>query len=132
MKLVSIKQGGIFPGSSHDIYELWLDETKHAQLTGSQAKISRKVGGSFTTFDGWATGTNIELVRDKKIVQTWRGEDWPDKHYSTLTIKLIPIKGGKTKLLFRQTAVPAEVAKDVSSGWREFYWEPMKRMLAMK
>lgn len=129
MKTTTIKQGGMFTGTPHEVYELWMDAKKHATFTGSLAKIDRKVGGKFTTFDGWATGENIELVPDKKIVQTWRGEDWPAGHYSTLMIKLLPAKNG-TKLLFTQTDVPTTVAKDVADGWRQYYWEPMKKTLA--
>lgn len=129
MKTTTIKQGGMFPGTPHQVYELWMDAKKHGSFTGGTAKIDRKVGGKFTTFDGWATGENIELVPDKKIVQAWRGEDWPAGYYSTITIKLLPTKKG-TKLIFTQKDVPVSVAKDVADGWRQYYWEPMKRALA--
>jgi len=129
MKTITIKQGGMFPGTPHQIYELWMDSKKHASFTGGTVKMGRKIGGTFTTFDGWATGENIELAPDKKIVQTWRGEDWPTGHYSTITIRLLPAKGG-TKLLFTQTDVPTAVAKDVAEGWRQYYWGPMKQTLA--
>ncbi len=119
----------MFPGTPHQVYELWMDSKRHAAFTNGEARISRKIGGSFSTFDGWASGKNIELIPDKKIVQTWRGDDWPDDHVSAITIRLLPAKGGKTKLLFVQTDVPAGVAKDVAKGWRDFYWGPMKELL---
>jgi activator of HSP90 ATPase len=131
MRTVSIKQGGMFPGTPHDLFELWMDEKKHAAFTGGEAKVSRAVGGSFVTFDGWATGKNIELVKDKKIVQTWRADDWPLGHFSTLTIHLIKASKG-TKLLFSQTDVPANKAKDISQGWKDYYWGPMKKVLVEK
>lgn len=128
LKTVTIKQGAMLPGAPHQVYELLMDSTKHAAFSGGETQISRKVGGSFHTFDGWASGKNIELVPDQKIVQTWRGDDWPAGHYSTVKFQLIKAPQG-TKLLFTQTDVPASVAKDIAKGWREYYWEPMKQAL---
>lgn len=131
MKTSTIKQGAMMPGTPHEVFELWMDEKKHAGFTKGEAKISRQVGGSFVTFDGWASGKNVEIVKDQKVVQTWRGEDWPAGHYSTLTLALQPTHGG-TKLMFTQVDVPTAVAKDVAEGWRQYYWGPMKRALAKK
>lgn len=119
----------MIPGTPHQVFELWMDSTKHAAMTGGEAQISRQVGGTFQTFDGWASGKNLELVKDKKIVQTWRGDDWPAGHFSTLTVQLIKAPTG-TKLLFTQVDVPADKAKDVAKGWREYYWVPMKKILS--
>ncbi len=121
----------MMPGSPHEVYELLMDEKQHETLTGDSADISRKVGGSFTTFGGWATGKNVELVKDRKIVQTWRGSDWPDGHYSTITVALKGTGSG-TKLMFTQTGVPAPLASDVAKGWREYYWAPMKKLLGKR
>lgn len=121
----------MMPGTPHEVFELWVDEVRHADFTGGEAKISRQIGGSFVTFDGWASGKNVELVKDRKIVQTWRGEDWPAGYTSTLTIVLQPTAGG-TKLMFTQTDVPTPVAKDVAAGWRQYYWGPMKKALTKK
>lgn len=130
MKTTTIKQGAMMPGTPHQVFELLMDSTKHASFTGGEAKISRKVGGSFSIFDGWAEGKNLEVVKDKKIIQHWRGSDWPAGHFSTVTFTLLPAPKGKTKLLFLQTAVPVSVAKDVAQGWRDYYWAPMKAALA--
>lgn len=126
---ISIKQGGMLPGTPHQVYELWMDSKKHTEFTGSEAKISRAVGGTFATFGGWATGKNIELLPDKKIIQTWRGDDWPEGHFSVITVRLLPAPDGGAKLLFTQTGVPLSVAKSVAQGWKDYYWEPMKKYL---
>lgn len=128
MKTISIKQGAMLPGTPHEVYELFMDSEKHAQFTGDEATISRKIGGTFSTFGSWASGKNIELVPDQKIVQTWRATDWPKGHYSTITILLAKAKGG-TKLMFQQTDIPASKAKDIAQGWKDFYWSPLKLIL---
>ncbi len=130
-KFVGISQGAMMPGTPPEIFALWLDSAKHAALTGGEAHIVPRVGGKFTVFDGWATGTTIELMPDKKIVQTWRADDWPAGVESTITLTLLPAPGG-TKLLFRQAGVPSQFAKSVAQGWQDFYWKPMHKLLGAK
>jgi activator of HSP90 ATPase len=79
-------------------------------------------------FDGYGEGTNIELIPDSKIVQNWRAGDWPEGHYSKATFSFKEIPGG-TRLTFNQTEVPAKQYDDISQGWRDYYWAPMKEML---
>jgi activator of HSP90 ATPase len=128
MKTKSIRQSVIIRASPHEVYEALMDSKKHAEFTGGRASISREVGGKFSAFDGYAEGVNLELVPDKKIVQTWRAEDWPEGHYSKVTFSLVKVAGG-TRLTFTQTGIPEEQQEDVSQGWEDYYWTPMKEML---
>ena len=128
MKTKTIKQSIIIKANSHDIYEALMDSEKHAQFTGDKADISREVGGRFTAFGGYSEGVNIELIQDKKIVQTWRASDWLEGHYSRVTISLKEIENG-TQLTFTQTGVLDEQHADISQGWWDYYWKPMKEML---
>jgi activator of HSP90 ATPase len=128
METKKIKQSITFKASPHDVYEALMDSKKHVKFTGGKASISREVGGKFSAFDGYAEGVNIQLEPDKKIVQSWRASDWPEDHYSEVTFLLKEIVGS-TQLTFSQTGVPEEQYDDVSQGWRDYYWAPMKEML---
>ena len=128
MKTRTIRQTVVIHASAHDIYEMLMDEKKHALFTGGSARISRDAGGTFVTNDGYSNGMNLELEKDKKIVQTWRASDWPADHYSTLTITLSPVSSG-TKLSFVQSGVPADQYEEISKGWYDYYWSPMKEAL---
>jgi activator of HSP90 ATPase len=114
--------------SPHEVYEMLMDSKKHSAFTDSKASISRKVGGKFTAYDGWILGINLKLTKDKEIVQRWRGKDWPKGHYSTVKF-LLKKAGTDTRLMFSQTGIPTNKYKDISSGWKEFYWAPMKSMI---
>lgn len=127
MKTKTIKQSVTFKATPHEVYEMLMDSDKHSKFTGGEAKISRKVGGKFTTFDGYSEGANIELAPDKRIVQTWRAGDWPEGHYSRVTFLLKKVAVG-TCLTFTQTGVPEEQYDDIAQGWRDYYWTPMKAM----
>ena len=128
MKTRNIRQSVTIKASPKDVYEALMDQKKHARFTGDVAKISRKVGGKFSAFDGYCGGVNLELVEGKKIVQSWRASDWPKGHMSTATFSLSRVPGG-AKLSFTQTGVPEKQWEDIKSGWKEYYWVPMKKML---
>jgi activator of HSP90 ATPase len=127
----TIRQTATFKASTHDVYEALMDANKHSEFTGGVAKISRKVGGKFSIYDGEIDGENLELVPDQKIVQSWRYSDWPEGHYSTATFSLEKIEGG-TRLTFTQKDVPDDQYEDIKQGWRDYYWKPMKEMLERK
>ncbi len=128
MKTRTIRQQVTFRAAPHDIYEALLDERKHAAFTGTETRIKRAVGGKFATGDGYIDGVNLALEPDRHIVQSWRGSDWPAGHYSQATFTLTPVAGG-ARLTFTQRGVPAGFADDISQGWRDYYWQPLKAWL---
>jgi len=127
MRTKTIHQVVIIQAPPSEVYESLMDSERHSQFTGCTAKISREVGGNFTAMES-LRGTNIELVPDQKIVQTWQCdyEGWPRDHFSTLTIRLEPMEGG-TLLEFTQTEVPAPCFKGISEAWHKYYWHPLKK-----
>jgi activator of HSP90 ATPase len=112
----------------HAVYEALMDSRKHTAFTDAPAKISRKVGGAFTAHGDHLSGINVELVKDRRIVQAWRADGWPDGHYSIASFELKPARGG-TILTFTQTGVPTARFKSINQGWKQYYWQPLKRAL---
>ena len=85
----SFKLVSTIPASPEAIYDAWLDSAGHSKMTGGEAKASDKVGGAFTAWDGYIWGKNIELVRGKRIVQSWRTSQFTDADpNSILTVTL--------------------------------------------
>ena len=130
IKTKTIEQSILIKASPHDVYEAFMDSKKHSKFTESKAKISREIEGKFTIFEGDLEGKNLELIQDRKIVQSWRSneEGWPKTHYSTITIELESVETG-TCLTFKQTGIPLVSYKSVKEGWNEYYWEPLKNMV---
>jgi activator of HSP90 ATPase len=118
----------MFNASPERIYKILMDSKLHSKVTGGAAKISRKVGGAFSVFGGYATGKNLVLQKGKKIVQSWRTTEWPKDSISEVTFLLKKAKNG-TKLMFIQKNVPAKFYKTISEGWKEYYWQPLKEFL---
>ena len=132
MKTKTIRQQVTFKGvTPHELYEWLMDSRKHSQFTGQKAVINRKVGGKFKAGDGWIEGMNLELVPDRLILQGWRGndDDWPKGYYSTARFTFTKTKGG-TRLDFLHSGVPVAAYEEIRDGWREYYWEPLKRAVA--
>lgn len=121
----TIRQRVTIPTGPKAVYETLMDSKKHSRLTGGKTSISRRVGGRFTAFDGYAEGVNLELQDAKKIVQSWRASDWPANHYSKATFTLKKVKGG-TRLTFTQTGVPNSQYASIKQGWMDYYWTPLK------
>ncbi len=127
----TIRQKVEFGASPHEVYEALMDQRKHSKFTGSPAKISREAGGEFTAYDDSIRGRNIELIPDKLIVQDWfcETDGWPEGHFSRVSIMLRQKPRGGCVLDFRQAGVPVAAYDEISEGWKEYYWEPMKKML---
>jgi|SRR6266851_2842393 len=123
-----LRQTVTFKASPHEVYEALMDSRKHARFSQGAAKISRKVGGAISAYDGYITGSNLELVSDQKIVQAWHGSDWPDGHMSKVTFRLMPVPAG-TRLSFTHSNVPDKEVENIRQGWIDNYWVPMKAML---
>lgn len=125
----TIRQSVTFKAPPHEVYEMLMDSRKHTRFTSAKARINRNIGGKFSAYDGYCSGKNLALAKDKKIVQSWRSSDWqPTDHYSKATFALKTVKGG-TRLTFIQTGVPDNHYESIKQGWIDHYWTQMKEML---
>ncbi|MBM3449849.1 MAG: hypothetical protein FJX78_02490 [Armatimonadetes bacterium] len=92
-----------------------MDAKKHAASVEGDVKMPKKIGARFAAYGGEIADENVALVPGKRIVQTWRYDDWPAGHYSLMVIDLAPA-GKKTRMSFRQISVPDNKAKDIAGG----------------
>ena len=124
--MATIRQTATIPRvTPRALYDAFLDSRRHAAMTGAKAKMSSRVGGRWTAWDESLSGTNLELVPGKKIVQAWRGSDFPGDHHSRLTLTFTASASG-TRVTLVQTDVPDELVDEYAQGWRDYYWAPMK------
>ena len=125
----TIKQTALIRGATpQDVYATLMDPTKHGALSGQPAKVSPREGGDWSVGHD-LEGTNLKLVKDRRITQTWRANNWPKGVYSKATFAMAKAPGG-TKITFTQTGVPSEFYKEISTGWRSYYWGPLRKTFA--
>ena len=127
-----IKHSVTINASPGAVFEALMDQRQHSQFTGEPAKISRKPGGVFRCYDDYIDGVNVAVEAPDVIIQAWRSRNWPRNHYSIVTFKLAKLSGGRTKLAFTQSGVPAWDYADKNKGWRTHYWDRLKKYLAAK
>ncbi|MBI4895191.1 MAG: SRPBCC domain-containing protein [Candidatus Aenigmarchaeota archaeon] len=126
----TIKQVIKFKASPEEVYSALMSSKKHSAFTGSAAKISNKVGGKFSAYEGGLYGKNLKLVKNKEIVQEWRCvmDHWPKDHFSKVSFVIKKTKSG-SQLIFTHTQVPDKSYASIKQGWTDYYWNPMKKFL---
>jgi len=124
-KLTRIEMNVEFSARCSDIYDTLLDSQRVQAFTQSPSNVTKELNKQFSMFGGSIIAYNVELVPNQKIVQKWRAGDWPEGHFSTVTITLKSEDSG-TKLILKQTDVPATDASRTESNWHNFYWQRIK------
>ncbi len=131
MKVGTIRQDVILPGTPRQVYDALMTSRGHKGFSGAEARISPRVGGKFMAWGGYIHGTNLKLVPGKTIVQTWVPSDdsWPKGHLSKVRFSLATSPKG-TRLSFTHSSVPLEHVGHLSKGWKKSYWDPLKTYLS--
>jgi activator of HSP90 ATPase len=130
MKTDSIKVSAVIAADPKAVYDAWMSSKGHGAMTDSSAKVTARVGGAFSAWEGYISGKTLKLEPGSRIVQSWRttefGEKDPDSHLEVLLEKA---KGG-TKVTLVHTNIPAGHGAEYRKGWIDFYFKPMKEYFA--
>jgi len=131
MTTESIELSRFLPATPDRIYLAWLNGPEHSAMTGSRATVaSTEVGGAFTAWDGYIDGVHVALEPGRRILQTWRSDDFPaDSPESYLEVTLEPARGG-TQLTIRHSDLPVGQGPGLLAGWDQYYLAPMVRYFA--
>jgi len=132
MKFGTIRQIALFEATPLEVYEAYVNPKKHAAFTGQSATGTPKVGGRFTAGDGYIAGKYLELERGKRILHEWITTEWPEGYPPSILELTFKSKGKKTELTMVHSKVPEEQLDYYAEGWKEYYWEPLKKYFAMK
>jgi uncharacterized protein YndB with AHSA1/START domain len=123
----TIQVSSFIPAPPMKVYVAWLSSEEHSEFTGGKAEIDAKVGGAFTAWDGYITGTNRELLEGRRVVQAWRTDEFPKgAPDSVLTVYFDPEHEG-THLTLVHSEIPEGQGRSYHDGWLEHYFEPMKK-----
>jgi activator of HSP90 ATPase len=111
--------------NSKEIYKSWLNSKEHTKMTGGTASISDKIGDSFTAWDGYIKGRNLELEPYVRILQSWRTPQFEEHEEDSQIEILLNEVDGQTELTLIHTNVP-ESGEHYKKGWDNHYFRPMK------
>lgn len=111
--------------SPQQVYDAWLNSDQHSAMTGGEAIVSDLVGDSFTAWDGYIEGKNVELIPCSRIVQHWRTSEFENSDEDSLLEIEFKARNGNTILTIRHSNLP-EHGIQYKMGWVENYFDPMK------
>lgn len=114
-----------FQTSAHELYETLTDIQRAQVWTRGPVQLSKEVGSKFEFFGGNVSGEMLELVPDKKIVQTWRLRSWPAGHFSKVTLEFDQGSDCVT-LKMHQTGIPVGEEELTRTNWSGYYWRAIK------
>ena len=115
--------------SPEQVFEALVNSEIIQNWSGDEAKMSREVGGEFKLWGGQMFGTNLEVIKNKKLVQEWSYDQWEAPSRVTFTIKA---KGKKTIVDLLHEDVPEKSVKSIDAGWDEYYLGSIKKMFEEK
>jgi activator of HSP90 ATPase len=129
----TIIQNVVFKNTTPKIlYDLYMDAKQHTMIAGSPCEISAKEGTKFSAHGGYISGKNLQLVKDKLIVQTWRAQTWDKNEIDSIFIIHLEQKGKNVVLQAIHANVPDKHVAGVTKGWEGHYWGPWKQHIAGK
>jgi activator of HSP90 ATPase len=116
----------VLPVSARDLCKAWLNSAEHSGFTGAKAVIKPHIGGSYSAWDGYITGQTLELDTPKRILQSWRTQEFPaDSPDSLLEVLFLP-EGNDTRLVLNHTQLPDGQKEQYDKGWQDYYFTPMR------
>jgi activator of HSP90 ATPase len=112
--------------SVSDVYNAIVNPAMIELWTGDDAVMDDQVGTEFSLYEGNIVGKNLEVEKNKKIVQEWFfGEQ---ENPSIVTIILHQDKE-YTSAEVRHTNIPDDSFENISEGWDYSYFGPISELL---
>jgi activator of HSP90 ATPase len=119
------------PATPENLYNTWLNSEGHAAMTGVHASISDRVDDTFNVYSNYIVGRNLELIPNKKIVQTWRTTEFDDADEDSIINIILTPDGAETLLTLHHTNIP-DGSPDYAASWEEYYFLPMRFYFSQK
>lgn len=125
----TIQMAAVLPAAPERLFDMYLDPAEHAAFTGAPVTISPEPGSAFRAFNDVLSGTMLQVVPKRLIVQSWRSPHWGQNDVdSTLVLSFLPDDNGARIELVQVNVVEADFA-GVCHGWERFYWTPWRAYL---
>lgn len=121
----TIEQTYEINASAEEVFEALVNPDLIQDWSGDEAKMSAEVGGKFSLWGGQMFGTNLEVVKNKKLVQEWCYDQWENPSKVTFTIKG---KGKKTVVDLLHEDVPEKSVNSIADGWGAYYLGAIQEM----
>jgi len=129
VNVTTITDSTEFRTSAAELFQTFTDPQRLAAFTRSPLKnfSGGEVGGKFELFGGNVTGEFTELEQPTHIVQKWRLAQWPQGHFSTLSIWFDQNDvDSVTVMRVEWKGVPVGQEEVTKGNWGEYYVRSIK------
>lgn len=114
-----------------EVYRALTDAALLSKLTGMRAEMEKQEGGTFHAWNNKCHGYMLHLSENKRIVQAWRHDDFPEGLYTTVILDFESTETG-SRVSFNHTGVPEEASGWLTETWRKDFWVPITEHLSDK
>ena len=124
MNTSSVTDSTEFRTTAAEIYKIFTSKDLIAAFTRSSPTVfeGSQAGGKFALFGGGVTGEYVSLKEPTQIVQKWRLAQWPQGHFSTLTLDFDQDNvNSVTNMRVKWDGVPVGEEDTTKSKWGEYY-----------
>jgi activator of HSP90 ATPase len=125
----TIEQTYEMNASPEQVFDALVNADTIQNWSEDEVKMNAEVGAAFSLWGGQMFGTNLEVVKNKKLVQEWCYDQWEKPSKVTFTIKA---KGKKTIVDLLHEEVPEKSVNSIADGWDAYYLGAIKRMFEEK
>ncbi|CAK9800035.1 Activator of 90 kDa heat shock protein ATPase homolog 1 [Anthophora quadrimaculata] len=121
----TIKQQKKFQCRAEEFYNVFTTIEMVQAFTKGPVKLELKKEGKFELFGGNIHGEFVDIT-PARIVQKWRCNQWPDGHFSEVTIDIFE-RNDHTEINLTQAGVPVCEEESTKENWERYYWDAIKR-----
>jgi uncharacterized protein YndB with AHSA1/START domain len=123
----NIEQTYNIKASPEAVWRALTDPKEIQEWSGGRAYFIPQVGAQYTLWDGNIVGKIVEAIPQRKLVQTWKPQDW-SRDDSVVTFTLTPTKDGTRVDLFHLNVEEFDY-DGTTEGWDIYYLGVIKKML---
>ena len=120
------------PAPPARLYAMYLNPRSHAAFTGAPVQIGAHAGAPFRAFGGALTGTILQVIPKRLIVQSWRSTEFGRRDIDSTLILSFSARGRGGRIELTHVNVAERDFGGVSEGWSRYYFIPWRAYLARK
>jgi activator of HSP90 ATPase len=120
----SLKEEVLINAPIEKVWQLLVNPTEIDGWGGGPSEMSDQKGFDFKLWGGDIWGKNIEVVKNKKLVQEWFAGPWEKPSIVTFTLSR---QGKGTKLELDHQDIPDSDFEDIKTGWFNYYFDLLKK-----
>ncbi|MBI5030207.1 MAG: SRPBCC domain-containing protein [Chloroflexi bacterium] len=121
-----IEQSYIIPATPEQVWRALTEPELIEEWSGADAEFDPTVGGVYSLWDGSISGEIIEVAPRKKLVQSWKPDDWTIEN-SIVTFTLSSVSKGTRVDLVHENIEDFDF-EGTTEGWDSYYLGAIKRM----